>query len=492
MAFGCALAAQPAISAIFYVNAAANDDSGNGSRQSPKKYIASGIDLMSAAGGDTLVVESGLYSNPADAITTVRNGVPGNYNVIKAAADGGVVIAQSLNLPSSAQYLRFEGLKWDTTGFSAGKSIKGHHIKFLRCVFKGGPATGNNANLSVGTNDATPGAQYILLEDVLSYGLGGRYNIIVYNADKVVLRRVVVRHDGGWSDTKGDPEAGITIYNSSDVLVANSMVIDSNLAYHYWEKAFYHVKNGSSPTANINSRLVGAMAVNNIGYAFGYDDAGPIRNASIVNSIALATGGGVALGGGSGGGHDVTISGMTIANTGGHAFANWGNNGSSLNVKNSIMANNTGRAFGAGTIAHQNNNCYLNSGNTNPSNNCAGLGETAYDPRQNGLLYPIRVEPGTPLKTAGEQGAQVGAEILKRVGLSGTLYGEPGFDSVTSESLWPWPDEQRIKLDVAEISTRGFAAPGLTLTAYIWSFLGNPTPVLAIASPTNARVNPAP
>lgn len=90
----------------------------------------------------------------------------------------------------------------------------------------------------------------------------------------------------------------------------------------------------------------------------------------------------------------------------------------------------------------------------------------------------------------------VGATILKRYGASGTLWGEPGYDQLTGDDLWPWPYEDKIKAVFAEpnnppsgyspatnITKRGFAADGnglyggpITLTSYIWEYLGTPCP----------------
>ncbi|MDY6856517.1 MAG: hypothetical protein SWO11_17800 [Thermodesulfobacteriota bacterium] len=43
-----------------------------------------------------------------------------------------------------------------------------------------------------------------------------------------------------------------------------------------------------------------------------------------------------------------------------------------------------------------------------------------------GLKYPVRIESSSTLKTAGQGGAQIGAEIIKFYGKSGTLWGETG------------------------------------------------------------------
>ncbi|MFZ2650123.1 MAG: hypothetical protein WA210_08445, partial [Burkholderiaceae bacterium] len=194
----------------YYVDANAADDSGNGSLSRPKKYIGSGAALMSSSGGDTLIVKAGTYSNPLDAIGKLVSGKAGAWNIIRAEVDGTVTITAPLNIPLGDHYLQFEGLKWEGP---TEKGINGRFVKMLRCAFKDGPATGNTVVLGIGTSNATPGAQYILVEDSYVYGAGGRYKILVYNSDKVILRRIVARHQDGWSDTKGDPQAVVSLYN---------------------------------------------------------------------------------------------------------------------------------------------------------------------------------------------------------------------------------------------------------------------------------------
>ena len=111
------------------------------------------------------------------------------------------------------------------------------------------------------------------------------------------------------------------------------------------------------------------------------------------------------------------------------------------------------------------------------------------------LKYITRVEAGTPGSGTASDGGDRGATILYRMGTPGTLWGDAGYDTPTSISLWPWADEAVIKGDMASFSmvnpvaggvisgTRGFAAPGnglyggpITLTSYIWEALGNPCP----------------
>ena len=110
------LSIQTAIGKDIYVDSMAPSDTGKGTMASPKKFLASGLAMMSAAGGDTVILAPGSYSTPGDAITrSMRppNGKPGAYNVIRAAIDGSVSLTREFSLPLTSAYLQFEGLTWD-------------------------------------------------------------------------------------------------------------------------------------------------------------------------------------------------------------------------------------------------------------------------------------------------------------------------------------------------------------------------------------------
>ena len=101
------------------------------------------------------------------------------------------------------------------------------------------------------------------------------------------------------------------------------------------------------------------------------------------------------------------------------------------------------------------------------------------------VVAPINLLNNTP-----------GAVVMKRYGVSGTRWGEPGYDQLTTENLWPWPYQDKIKAVFREVNNvpagnnpstnntlRGFAANGnglyggpITLTSYIWEMTGTPCP----------------
>ena len=425
--------------------------------------------MMSAAGGDTLILTAGKYSAPGDAITRfVRtpNGKARAYNVIKAAIDGSVSLAGEFSLPLTAAYLQFEGLNWES---AHAKAVAGHHLRFLRCAFKGGPATGNVATLSIGTNDHTPGAQHVLIEDSWVYGPGGRYKILVYNAEFVVLRRVVARHDGGWTYDGRNPQGGITIYNSKDVHLQNSLVIDSDLDYPGWGAGLYIVKNNDRSLLPVHSgtRVVGSMILNVKGGAIGFDGLGKVSDAKILDTVIWNATHGLFMNNGD---HAVTVNRMTIGKLSKTAFGLYARREATLDVQHTVVTNTElafSREQGRGTLTRKYNNCYANN-----NGNCNAMGETSYSPFSGGLKYLARIEAASRLKKAGEGGRQVGAQIVHRIGVNGSMFDDPGFDTETNDSLWPWPLEDRLRSDLcADGINRGFCAKDISLTDYIWNYL---------------------
>ena len=118
---------------------------------------------------------------------------------------------------------------------------------------------------------------------------------------------------------------------------------------------------------------------------------------------------------------------------------------------------------------------------------------------QGSLRYlPRGPEGGSVLATAGSGEGRIGARLLWKIGVDGTLYGEPGWNVERSpengyggsqDRLWPFPNQAVIRAEFAAYNgpglpgARGFAAPGnglyggpRTLTSYIWEYLGSPCP----------------
>ncbi|MGC4090097.1 MAG: hypothetical protein QM756_19885 [Polyangiaceae bacterium] len=389
---------------------------------------------------------------------SLKPGVAAAWNVIKAEADGAVTITSNLQIPQGTFYTQFEGLKWANTN---QKSIEGRYLKFFRSAFEGGPTSGNSVSVAIGTNDATPGAEFVLFEDCWVYGLGGRYKVLVYNAQNVVLRRVVARHDGGWSYDQQNPQGVFSVYESRNVRLQNCLSLDPAANLDGYEADYYGPANSTTDTPYDNDRWQGCMSFDGPNNAFAIEGPKTVSNCSVEDFVSYNTKQGIAHNGD--GTKTVTYDRITKVG-GAYGFARWAGAGA-MTIKNSILKN-SGTAFQSGAE---------NGGFNNTFGSSSG-GAITSDPETNGLLFPLRVEADGKLKTAGSGGGQVGAEISQRIGNSGTLFGEPEFESATPEALWPWPNEARIQADMAAVSARGFCASGKRLTSYLFERLGNKSP----------------
>lgn len=457
--------------ATFYVSPSGVDQGGCSDSASPCQTLQFGISKMS--GGDTLILKPGIYSGNANSLDAynqgnfIPNGSENAYTRFMAEQDGTVEISSRFNLAMNSQYLQFEGLLLSNQEQS--KTVAGHHIKILRTGFKGGPATDNEVVLGIGTNDQTPGAHHILLEDVWSYGPGGRYNLLVYNSEYVVIRRAIIRHDGGWATDCSNPEAGMTIYNSRFVELQNVIVLDSvgdNQANPCSQgfSGFYNVSNGSGGTQHENTRIVGSMALNNaVETAMAWDDSASIANARLEHSAIYNSGIGVTT---NGEGKQLTLKNVTIDSGSGDGVAVYGNN-NQVNLELTIIYGKSGQAL---RYTNQITDvvCFSNNGGQ------SGCNYTEINPRQSGLDYLTRIEENSLLKTQGANNSQIGATLLNQLGKSGTYFGESDFSSEQA-SLWPWPLQERIFNDLCNYRNSSLCASS-SLTDYIWGLLGNPLP----------------
>lgn len=477
--FGLLASGTPALAATYYV-AITGSNTNNGSATSPFNTIQKGLSVLSP--GDTLLIRDGTYSGSSNGLTSLPNGSSGNYITIQAENEGNVIITAGLNMAHTNSYLQFIGLRIQDSG---GRVILGNHLKFLRNEFKGGCSSGNCVNTQVGSNDVNDTAD-ILFEDNWFHGLGGRYNLLIYNSNRVIVRRAVIRHDGGWTDSKGDPEAGVNFYNSSNCSAQNIIAIDNTLSYSTWQGAIYNVFNTASPNASNNNSWYGNIALNGRGAGFIIDGNGSQSGHIVEDLVSWDVDYGMNMGTSS-----TRISGMTINRvTTGHTnkassayglvqWASW-----SGSITNAIITNvNTDLLNLSAT--------YFDSyGNSTTSK---GTGSVTYNPRTNGLMYLTQIESGSPLKSAGSGGGQIGAQIVNKIGSSGTLYGESGWNVNSGSILWPFPNESRIKKEMCSDSgvTRGFCSSP-SLTNYIMNYLGNGDPYsggqpASLPAPTNLK-----
>lgn len=411
------LIATSANAATYYVDGSAANDSGDGSSANPKKYIQSGINLMSTNGGDSLIIAPGTYTGSNNALNAFNNGKAGAYNIIKAQTDGTVTVSAPFAV--NGNYIQIEGLKISN---NSEKNITGDHVKVMRSAFTGGPNSGNQVKLDITATN-------VLLEDAWFYGSGGRYNLLVWRSQNVVLRRIVSRRDGGWGLTVAaseyEPNANIISYESQNVEIQNCLTFDDiNDAHSSSERLGTVGFNGheTGSLANNQNHMRGCIIANNVGTGIFMDGNGIIKTSSITHTIATGNRGN---GGNNNVKADVTMDHLELTNNGGDGFADY--EPANLTISDSVINNNGG--VGLRTV-------------TGVNNNVSGAGPT----------------------------------IDKRIGVSGTLYGEPGYNTVTGDDLWPFPNEDQIKADLCSVTSRGLCSTSNSLTEYLWNLIGRAPP----------------
>jgi len=500
LAAGLLLLVSGAASAqTYYVGTNGSDPAGSGTRSSPWATIGYGLNRLS--GGDTLVVLPGTYRGSAnfinDRMYNIPSGTAGNYTTIKAETPFSVRLESNTSLgywdnmlAVQGQYINVDGFIFNMTNTltpSHVGEISGSYIKLTRVIFRrAGDIDEYGGWLYVG-------GSYNLIEDCAGVG-AARYGFETggpnSNANHNIFRRCVGRVD--YSNSP-QPKATFAMYgnnsgsNARDVLYQNCIAIDGRRGPSGSEDTyggFYFPKNAAGV------KIQGSIVLNNeAGHAGYFIKELQGSDITLENSIAWGIYGGqwtVGVRANGSTGSPLILDHVTI---GASPFSYWNQDSAvSRILRNSLFYDNGGTSPIGDYGWSPNTNNAFRPANQAQGNNAITQGVS--------LKYIVRPEAGSVLDGAGTDGKPVGASVTKRYGVSGTLWGEPGFDIETSEELWPWAYENVIKSVFSESNpppagnvpstnntTRGFCATGndqwgqpMTLTRYIWQYLGNQIP----------------
>ena len=440
--------------------------------------------ISAMSSGDEVIIADGDWSNNYPGMTIDNSDGPtrlpksgssyNNMSVIKAETDWKVKIPRiSDNGSGGVSYVRIQGIVFYNGGTHA--IYDWDHCKFIRCGFFCPKVIGNNSTFAViSARDGSRTSEYNLIEECITWG-GGRYKFLDYYGRYNIYRRCVARHD--WyldPTTGGGQETLFRGYGVSDSAWQNCIGIDSDRDEYYrgsWESATYWI------TAKLNT-VNGCLAIKGLFMAYYLPGTGTatlsnsIAVGPFLNGVAPITCGAYMKNGGT-----LTVTNSLFIDIDKSNQYVWQNQGGTLNVVDSI-------ARGTG---NQNASSVTNTYHYNVGTGTWGTGCVNEDPYTNGLLYPVRIESGSNLESAGQNGGRCGPELLKRIGVSGKCMDEAGWDTVTDENLWPFPNEAKIKelmsTTVDGVSgTYGFCAGTAldgspqTLTKYIWEYLGNKIP----------------
>jgi len=496
--------------ATFYVDSNATNDSGSGAIDSPKKYITSGVLLMS--GGDTLIIKDGIYTGQNNMIGDYANpqiylpsGSPGNFTTIKAEHVGQAVIDAKYLRPAFSHgagptyrnYIHVDGIHF-RHGLGGVFSIAGNHNWISNCGFEDGQPYTDDTESPVAF--IAGNSTYNLIEDCWVWGKG-RYGFYTSNPHSTgsannIFRRLVVRLDAvpsGWMSS------GLRFYSAHDGAMQNSIVIDSltgsnSGANGTCSECWSFAQGGGSSAGEWGHVFNSNIALNNPNRPAFTNEAGNSNAAeSWSNSIWWDVPNGMLVYAGLNTVNTWNISNMLIGGSASpskinsNGFTYGASRNEVINLSDSIIVNLAGSAFGgAGNFLKRNiNNVNVyNNGSSvcNSADGCTASGVTTINPFASVIKYLPRIESGTQ-----------GATVMYQVGGTGTFYGEEGWNTTSSNQLWPYPNEAiwAAKLKAYSVNTisgnRGFAAlSGSTatpLTDYIWGYLGHVIP------PFNVRVS---
>lgn len=469
--------------------------------------IREGLEAMN--GGDTLIIRDGYYTGLDNRIRYeyMPDGSAGAYTKIKAENDFGVII-DSENASGvkpcdiKGSYIELRGVECRRAG--AGGSTAGAVLvqggNYIKLIRVGGMDAGESSSDSAGTFTITGGSN-ILVEECYAYGWG-RYPFKASSGTtNLIFRRNVGRQDG-WANGVGGTFIVYDVYNSE---FQNNIAIDMDEPRHWHSSSSpmggYQTNSGGDVFFRGNIAM-NILSGNTYNAAWSLKDMASIY---LENNVGI----GVATGAMVWATSTLSMNNMVLYNlvqTAGDEKSGVGIRGrdNPVVLKNSIVVG--ADIHGVHKISDSSAyNVYYNNANnyayTNPNgNDYSSENGNAINPLwsgsnpQGGLKYPVRIEPGSNLAGKGESGANIGANIMTKIGVSGTLYGEPGYKDDTGESLWPFPNEDIIKERMAAYTrydsqdgsyingNRGFASyvsPFGTkggITSYIWESLGNACP----------------
>lgn len=472
--------------------------------------------ISQMSGGDTLIVRDGSYTGKENTIYSWEyppNGTSSAYTKIVAEHLGRAIFDGQATRPlieingngmsTKPSYLQFEGLVFRNSLGNGVSIASANHIKFVGCGFF--DAIGANEN------SASPlffrYVDYALIEDSYTFG-NGAYKYYILDSNHIILRRCVDRFDRGISSS--GYHSSFRIYSSNYVELQNCISIDANKDFSLVRQndgsviastAHCAIWSGGVNGPNNDVHIRGSMILNNAGArAYILQNSYSPQNNSIEDSVfwdikdGLWTRLEVAEG--------TTFRHLTIGKSVGGGIS--GEYGYGAVAKNNIIYNAT--AYGLSWVDNPSNSSdynalYLNGDNygngaSPKSHDFSSENGNALNPLSHSLKYLTKIENNSDLSGKASDGGDIGATILKKIGRSGTLWGDDGYAEVTNDNLWPWPNEDIIKQWMSSYSyqgsdsglpsvsgARGFAASGtglyggpITLTSYIWEYLGQPCP----------------
>lgn len=465
-------------SAIYYIATDGNDTTGDGTYATPWKTFTKANPYV--VDGGTIVYKNGTYDYANSNIVDPSSGSPSGYTCIVAETAGSVTIDggssySCINISGSAtyrpQYIIVDGFKCINAGGEqnvlvrgANDGAKAQHV-YIR---------NTGARDADGLNEAiwSLGAYAIncWFEQCWAWGVS-RVHFLIYgyypeagapHTSECGVIRCVSRIDGTLTGAAGSNN--YIIYGASQCYIINCIAIDNNNANDP-EGSFRH-RSGYT----FNSKLYGNMSVNVSSYTHYSIDG---TSTTLENNVGWDNVDTYAM--------TMTQNPITNMNhmtlKGGLTAVGYTNSATNISIKNSLYIGPDDGQGGNYTHYDCDNGAM------------SGVSPSSGTPNMD---YICRIESDSPCKDTGSPSGDRGANILYKYNKDLTL---------SADSLWPFPNEDRIKTDFSEsyayfgnvpatsTQTRGFCDPSVSsLTEYIWEYeFGNPNPYAESGSESPGR-----
>ena len=435
--------------------------------------------------GDQVWVDDGTYEEDVN-LRVEKSGSASDYTVVRARNAGRATLLNqdyTINLRGTS-YVEVMGFRViDSALAPIYVHDSAHHFKFFRISWNGR------------TGLVTDGSHHGLLEDCYAYGGPHRYAFQVSNgANNIIFRRCLVRWD--FSLTQ-EPQGCFASYTCDKIYYQNCISIDGTDNKGIDTPNVDGLKSYFTPNGSTDCHYEGCISIAMQGAA-GWWLEGTTAIGTLTDCIAW---------------NHLTNAADETDTYDPYSFASTADVGS-WSLRNCTFGiNNLGRrpvtfdmyndesmrdciimsmTLDSGQYAVSDHlddgdyNVYWgNTGGRNIDGSMGSHSRTDINPLTSGLVSPVEVQLGSVLGSAGEGGGRVGARIVTKIGASGSLVGESGWDQDTGESLWPWPYEDQIREDCSQFNmsageaypgspvmngARGFCAPGQTLTNYVLNY----------------------
>lgn len=394
---------------------ASGSDSNTGTQGSPYRTIAHALNQITAnqtVGVLTDLTEDFNFTSLSPGANAQAHKTVMGLNGVKTI--NGSFFGGSGGTNGTQKYLSFRNFQFEG-GTDQQDFSNVRNVKMFVCGFFGGPKTGNNVTHLAGTDQ--------LYEECWFGGDGGRYSSLCFQRTNALYRRCVTRTEEGVIDAGSDPSGGIQIYSSTNCARIQCIAVDCLKQHGSYLGCLVVTTNVGAATGIEDIECIVADGKGDTEIIGMQSEGNNNITHTLTRCVVVRCGYGYISQPDSTG--TTTINGGEYSQHTQHGIAKFSANGSvSLTGSPNMIGNNPNFSGVSGTIT------------------------------SNALNMNARLS------------------VMKKIGVSGTLRGETGWNVQQADDLFPFPNQAIIRQKFAGLPsnlnpTRGFCGGSFTLTSYL-------------------------